>query len=525
MLKTQIVMDNKSNIFAQFLTLFTDVSYPSIPKENFTEVVISYTFGIQKIPSETNYDEILKLINSRDSLHLSVLKDDEIVENFTNRENKQFDEYVDCLKDNLSIGDEVEFIITIAKNKKDDTLSVYCVDEFIRYLSSLSFLTFINVIEKNLNGKILTLENQGKDLNSDIYITETIQLVNKKSDSKANENDWEKRKRMIDVATSLCHWDIEVKRNSLIPEDLYPINEQINPEIVEIFQKVSLLYTVMFIFDYLSIKEKTLSYKLNGYKTFGEEIITEKIENIKIDYKSAVLFYKIYQWIYRGGNTNDKISIARNIISLNYNYQTLELSKTSFDAIISNFKIYERQNVKQYIEVRNKLSEILIDLQGKIDKIVNGFIGDYKKNILTLLSFFISVIVIRAVSKGDFIGGFTTEIVILSYSFLLISIGIMFYSKWELKKRVSIFDKHYSQLRERYKELLSEDELERIFEDCNPKQIDSKSFIKDQEKLYTILWISSVIILTIAITLIYLTNNIQPLYLFCKILQLILSSK
>jgi hypothetical protein len=38
----------------------------------------------------------------------------------------------------------------------------------------------------------------------------------------------------------------------------------------------------MFVFDYLSVKDNTLSYKLNGYKTFGEEIITEKIKDINI---------------------------------------------------------------------------------------------------------------------------------------------------------------------------------------------------------------------------------------------------
>ena len=509
-------------MFVEILSLFTDASmHPKSITENFTEVKISGIFNVQKLPNEADYKNITDRLNDRDTFHLSVLKDNEIVENFTNRNDRQFRDYISTINAALSIGDSIEVVLTIEKNKIDNKLSVYYVKEFVDYLNSLSFLTFLNVIEKNLNKEKLILEHQAENPTNNVFSTKTILLINKNSNTQIDVLESDIRENRVYNATSLCHWDIEKK--FLLPEDLYPlVNDQATPELIKVFQKACLLYTTMFVFDYLGIKEAGFSYKLNGYKTFGEEISTKRLEDVNIDLNSSDLFYKVYQWIYTGGNTNDKISIARNIISLNYNPQTLKLSKTSFDAIISNYKIYERQNVKQYIEVRNKLSEILIDLQGKVDKIVDSFIGDYKKNIITLLSFFISVIVIRVVSKGDFIGGFTTEIVILSYSFLIISIGIMIYSRWEFSKRISMFDKHYEQLKERYKELLSKDELTKIFEDCNPKSNGSKSFIHQQKKLYTILWIFSIVILTFTITIIYVINNIKLLCLTNSVIQFLL---
>lgn len=512
-------MNNPNDILFQISSLYTSVSINPISIiEDFTEVKITCMFDVLKLPIKADFERITYVINNRDTFHLSVLKDEDIIENFTNRNKIQFGVFIDNLNNHIDIGDKIKTLLTIEKNKKENKLSIYYVNEFANYLNSLSFLTFLNVIEKNLNKEKLILENCAENMSNRFFRTETILLTNELSGEKVDEIEIEIRQNRVDTATSLCHWDIEKK--SLIPEDLYPlINEEGNPELIKIFKKTCLLYTTMFVFDYLGIKEMGLSYKLNGYRTFGEEIATKKIEDINVDFNSVDLFYKIYQWIYKGGNTNDKISIARNIISLNYDPQTLKLSKTSFDAIISNYKIYERQNVKQYIEVRNKLSEILIDLQGKIDKIVDGFIGDFKKNIITLISFFISVIVIRVVSKGDFIGGFTTEIVILSYSFLLISIGIMVYSRWEFSNRISMFDKHYEQLKDRYKELLSEDELTKIFEDCNPKNIKSKSFINQQKKLYTILWISSIVVLIIAISIIFTLNNIQLFRFIHKVIQ------
>src|SRR5690606_28825237 len=136
--------------------------------------------------------------------------------------------------------------------------------------------------------------------------TNTILLTNKHSDNQIGSLENDIRENRIYSATSLCHWDIEKK--FLLPEDLYPkVDEQSNPDLINVFQKTCLLYTTMFVFDYLSIKENTLSYKLNAYKTFVEEIITKKIKDINIEGNSVDLFYKIYQWIYMGGNTNDTI--------------------------------------------------------------------------------------------------------------------------------------------------------------------------------------------------------------------------
>lgn len=503
------------DIFIKILLLFTSETINLQDKrEDFSEVKFSYSFELQKIPRESDFPLIISLLNKRDTFHLSILKGEEVVANFANRNNNNFADYISALNTELEIGDNVKIIFTIEKSKKENSISIYQLNWFIDYLNSLSFSTFMNIFEEYLHGGVLNLELQDNSSEKNKFQTQTISFSTMNLPNIINKSFREDRAY---AATTLCHWDTEKKW--LLPEDFYPIaNEHENQALIEVFQKVCLLYTTMFIFDYSGMREGIFLYKLNGYKTFGQEIITKKIENITIDLSSMELFYKIYRWIYTGGNTTDKISIARNIISLNYNPETLKISKTAFDAILSNYKIYERQNVKQYIEVRNKLSEILIDLQCKLDKIVDGFTSDYKKNIITLLSFFISVIVIRVVSKGDFIGGFTNEIIILSYSFLVISIGLFIYSRWEFSRRVKMFDKHYEQLKERYKELLSTDELNKIFDECNPKNRKEKSFVHQQKKCYSVLWISSILVLGLAITIIFFMNNIGV----CNIIRLIL---
>jgi hypothetical protein len=209
-----------------------------------------------------------------------------------------------------------------------------------------------------------------------------------------------------------------------------------------------------------------------------------------------------------GGNNNDKINIARNIISLNIDKECLSVDPSVFQSVLSNYKIYEKENVRQYLQVRNKVSELLIDLQEKISAIVDSFIGDFKKNILTLVSFFISVVAIRVVSKGDFVGGFTNEIIGLSVVFLLVSIGLLLYSRWELSKKIDLYNKHYHQIEDRYKDVLSAIELERVFEECDPQKDNTNtSFVLKQKKVYTWLWSLSILLLFLFLVAVLLINN------------------
>lgn len=151
---------------------------------------------------------------------------------------------------------------------------------------------------------------------------------------------------------------------------------------------------------------------------------------------------------------------------------------------------------------------MLIDLQGKINGIMDSFVSDFKKTLITLVSFFISVIVIRVISKDDFTGGFTNSIIGLSFALLMVDLGIFLYSKWELKEKLSSFRKHYSQIKKRYKELLSDVELDNIFEECDPEKIGKgKSLVERQTKRYSILWIASIIILSSFLTIVLFINN------------------
>ena len=103
---------------------------------------------------------------------------------------------------------------------------------------------------------------------------------------------------------------------------------------------------------------------------------------------------------------------------------------------------------------------------------------------------------IEVVSNGSYTGGFTIEITLLSIGFLLISLCLMFFSRWEINKELVRYNDFYANLKERYTDLLDSSDINRILNGDKDFQ-SNQSFIKERKSKYTALWILSLSILLI----------------------------
>ncbi|WP_211047310.1 hypothetical protein, partial [Pectobacterium versatile] len=69
----------------------------------------------------------------------------------------------------------------------------------------------------------------------------------------------------------------------------------------------------------------------------------------EIDPAKSMVLFDIYEWIYNQGNFVDKIGLARNIISIHtQDNSILNIPKSVLKSIESSFDIYLKDNVKQY---------------------------------------------------------------------------------------------------------------------------------------------------------------------------------
>lgn len=93
--------------------------------------------------------------------------------------------------------------------------------------------------------------------------------------------------------------------------------------------------------------------------------------NINTDITENRELYKIYEWISTDGNAMDKAIIARNIISLYSQFTSIiEIDAKTFSFIQSNFKLYQKDNVDKYIEVKNKVAEYILEIVNSTSNIV-----------------------------------------------------------------------------------------------------------------------------------------------------------
>ena len=500
-----------------FIHLFSDCFSFGDIIEDFDSVIYKWDFtkGEKTLPQVLTCPQIV----SRDSIYLELFCDENIITSYNSKSEDAIWKNIIDAYDSYDIGTNLCIKLTISKKVEKNHISIYQICSFIEYLEKCALTDFLSIFSKKLNPFIIfELQN----IEPIFFYSQSIFFLSQNLDiSQVKILDSIKKAKILKKERDLCCHDCP--KYELTPDDFYFFNCN-NTKIKQIFDKVFVFLCYLSIFDYVKLDKYLFSFRLNGFKLLKNDFNTDTIENFVIDTQNNQELYQIYRWIYTDGNASDKLDISRNILSLNINQNLLKIEPNVFEAIKSNYRIYQKENAEQYLSVRKEISELLITLQGEINSIVNSFVDDFKKNIVTVLSLFISVIVVNVISNGNFVKGFNNNIILLIFAFLLISLGYLFYSRWELTQKTKLYEKHYSQIKQRYSHILSEVELQGIFDDCNPdREGTHASFVSKQQQIYSVLWFLSLLILFFITLEIYNYNNGYGSYIlnflryrFCK---------
>lgn len=457
---------------------------------------ISISFGLQKDNMLLTENEPIGLLSDRDKLTIR----------WRQMDSDEFDN-IDYLSDSgnwkefkkeydeETVNSELFVDITIHKNLINHCLSVYDVESFNTTLlqkGAFAFLCSINSVFEDF----LYFEAFDETIQS--WHTQSIAFNARGSDSKLNEECCKKidRNQKLSSRKDICYVE-GLDGIKLLPEDFYLSRPQ--NDIQKTFLQISCILSLSFLFDSSQIIENKYNYKLLGLIAYPNK--EYDISNVsRLANSTPNIYFNIYKWVYSDGGLFDKISIARNIMSLNINEANLSLNTDTFYSILSNYQIFEKENSLQYIELRNKITEILLGMQEKIDKISDGYVDGMKKNVLTIVSFIISTIVIRTIAKQDVITGFSFPILYLMLALLLVSALYMYLCRSDTSKKIKLFERHYKQISNRYEKLLCKNELQKVFEDCDPNMNDSHaSILQARMKCITWIWGSVLVVFGIAV--------------------------
>lgn len=388
--------------------------------------------------------------------------------------------------------DLLQLIIKINKIKTESQIiSIYNFEDMVDYLNNLSLkgiLFCFNEISKNKEYIIFEFQqNEIREFNTGKFYflnRNTKKIVNNKK-----INNLEKR-------LTICNF-LNANEYSYLPDDFYMQEESCNEKINKIFNKLNIIFSLVFLCNYSRFeKEDTVTFKIDGYKTIENIITFNDIDSEKITSK---ILFEIYKWIYNDGNLSDKIGLARNIIPLHLtNDKILNIEEGALASIISSHEIYLKQNIQQYIEVKNKVTEFMFDMTQKSSSLINGFLSTFKNSITLFVTFFITVIIMNNLSDKKLSNIFTKDITYISYALLGISVVLLVLSVVDVKKNIYTLKTNYTRLKSNYDDILNTKDIDRIFNFDKDHNEDIKN-IESSVKLYSVIWIIILIILFVTV--------------------------
>lgn len=278
----------------------------------------------------------------------------------------------------------------------------------------------------------------------------------------------------------------------LVTEDFIFYRKTNNDNINNVFYKLSVLYSIIGISDVSIIKDDKLKLIINGYR---------RIEAI-VDYNGVYddnlnEYLKVYTWIYENNINNnfvDKVGIARNVISSSINENNiLNGIEGLFNSICSAHSIYLKENVKEYLEVKAKVTEFLFDLSSKMSELSNEIGKAMLNNIIAFLGVYIGLFITSAFSEGQ------SEIFSkdISYMSLLLLIGSSCYlllSIWEEYSEYKRYKEIYDRFKKSYNDVLDNNDIDVIFKNDEYLKNDKKYIIK-KSRVYIFIWIVILIVL------------------------------
>ncbi len=433
----------------------------------------SFNFDIENAPVFSYFLDIIQFVSQRDKIRILLEDETERTFNFSNASEESYNEYIkDTLDDEI-----IDVRIKIDKEVVNNHFSVYSFDKFVEDILSLSIekvmISFSDLLKHASATLIFDIYSQ-----TTIFATKTMSFV-----SYGNEivNTEFNRKQRIEECKEVSYF-YNFDNYEVLPDDFKLIIGYENNPLAELFQKLTVLLAINFIATSSSISGSQLKGIINGQRTMEYHYDIKQLPNNQN-------LYKIYNWIYTEGNAIDKSIIARNVISLHCKYVPItEIDEKVIASIQSNYNLYLKENVKEYLDLKNKVAEFISEIISKTGEYATELLDKFKANIIAIFGFMFSVILANIVSNQPLDNIFTNEITTLVECVILGSFIYLFICYLQSRYEIQKVYYSYEQLKQNYKEILTEDDLQEIFN--NDKLLNKmKEEINKSKKIYLIIWI------------------------------------
>jgi hypothetical protein len=374
--------------------------------------------------------------------------------------------------------DGFKYKFRIYKQSPDGVVSVYSFPEFESYLLNLSVLAVLSKVE-HLLGSRLGIVFEVSSWGDESYGSQRIYFV---SPNRTHEVEF--RRLEIDSKLDMhrdCTHVVGVP-GSLLPSDFLFSKRPTSVGLCTVFDKTAAVLSVCYLANNAELRsDDTIKFKISGYKSILFDGAVNKLSG------SAAMLVKIADWAYEGGCGSDKIGLVRNVLSIHFSPGNFSVDQDVWEAIKSNYQIYLNDNVQSYLEVKNKLGEMLMESVSKSMGMVDDLLNGFKASVAVFVTFMLTVVVVNGVKdlSGD---------VIFSAAYLYVALGVSVFSlvwllfSWsDLNKR---FDNHFDGVHDllvaNYERIIMRSEIDSAI---NPARAKCKEILDERARVYAIWWI------------------------------------
>jgi hypothetical protein len=206
--------------------------------------------------------------------------------------------------------------------------------------------------------------------------------------------------------------------------------------------------------------ESNESFEFEGFRSFV--IPNVCIEDLLITHD---IFMAIFEWLTIDKHISSKLGILRNVISLSKSTNITEcFDQDLLNSLESNFKIYLKDNINQYFEVKNKVSEFIYDLSNRSFELLDKYTLNANHILLAVLSYFFTVVLFTTIDKNNSVTSMLTyQLGTLSSLFILVGVYLLYQSKSDLDKKALDIVSRMTEIKARYNLILAERELNEMF--------------------------------------------------------------
>jgi hypothetical protein len=370
----------------------------------------------------------------------------------------------------------VEFRIEIIKTVAQQRLSVYSIAALGAYLDSTSLSEVLAALAKRFQDRLI-FECQSGDPGLG---SRTLSFVKAGAAVPDSETPLPWRHHSLELLRDTGYRTSITE--SLLPQD-FAVVQPVGAAPIDMFlARAGAALSAIFLSNVSDFRDNQLGYRIIGYK-----LLTGTVANVSDLVDASGSFLRVANWAYGPEGSADKIGLARNVITLCVmRLEDLPAHPEIWDAIQSNYQIYLKDNITTYLEVRNKLAELLAESTHKTHLLAEGLLDSIRNGVLITLTFLLTVVVINGLKDTGVQVIFSIEyLAIVGGVLILISLAV-----WaSCQDAYSRFDQGSNAtsklLKRMYAHVMIAKEIE---EQVKPTIEENRAYLNRQTRKYQVFW-------------------------------------